>query len=100
MVCVKDFTVSIVVEDINGKQISFETNMWAGQEIFRRLFGPGTGVKSCDIVTSERVVGMTDPINWDHPVCCDHCRKETEERKAKKQLNQSLLINTLTDPPE
>lgn len=84
MAKLKDFEVVYTAYDKDKKSYTFKGNMWAGQEMFRRIFGPDTIVDSCDILVDDIVINIKDPINWNHPVCCDHCRDEAKERNSKK----------------
>lgn len=71
----------------DGKQItSFVANLWGDIETFRRILGPDSVFDSYETVYKNKTVKVVDPINWDHPVCCDNCREEAEIRKQKKNL--------------
>lgn len=86
MAKVNDYDVEYIAYS-NGNQVtSFVANLWGGIETFRRLLGPESIFDSYDTVYKNQVIKTIDPINWDHPVCCDTCREEVTERKSKKQL--------------
>ena len=86
MAKISDFKVLVKGYHDDSLVTTFESNLWAGQETFRRLLGPDSEINRYVIYYKDRTVEIKDPINWDHPVCCDKCREEAAERKKKKQL--------------
>lgn len=87
MASIKDYDVEYVVYKDGVEVTSFTANLWGDMETFRRILGPDSVFDSYDTVYKNTTVRTTDPINWDHPVCCDHCREEAVVRKAKKSTH-------------
>lgn len=68
----------------NGKFVTFfDGNLWGAQETFRRLLGPESVFDTYEVVYKDKTIKIVDPIDWNHPVCCDHCRDEAKERNSK-----------------
>lgn len=86
MAKISDFEVEYKAYNKDKLVTTFVSNLWGEQETFRRLLGPDSLVDNYDIEYKGRTIKTIDPINWDHPVCCDHCREEAEERKQNKLL--------------
>jgi hypothetical protein len=88
MAKISEYDVTYKAYKNNELVTTFVSNLWGGLETFRRILGPDSVFDSYEIEYNNGVVTrVVDPINWDHPVCCDKCREEAEERKVKKSLS-------------
>lgn len=67
---------------------TFKSNLWGEQETFRRLLGPDSVIDNYEVYFNYKVIQVVDPINWNHPVCCDTCREEARIRNEKKEREQ------------
>ncbi len=66
---------------------TFEANLYAWQETFRQVFGPGSHADSMIQEWNGKSQIFVDPVHWDNPTCCAACKEEAKKIIATRQLN-------------
>jgi hypothetical protein len=85
---VKEYQASYTVLKDGEIIRKFNASLYAWQETFRQVFGPGSHADSMIQEWNGKSQIFVDPVHWDNPTCCAACREE-----AKRIINQHQLIS-------
>ena len=70
MSTLKDFDANYTVLHHGEVVRQFTSNIWAFQETFRQVFGPGSEADSMIREWKGKTEIFVDPVHWDNPTCC------------------------------
>ena len=89
MSTLKDFDANYTVLHHGEVVRQFTSNIWAFQETFRQVFGPGSEADSMIREWKGKTEIFVDPVHWDNPNCCASCKDEAKLIIEKMNQSQS-----------
>jgi hypothetical protein len=82
MKTIKDYDAEYTVYEHGTPTKKMRGNIWAWQETFRQVFGPGSHAEELLREWQGRAEIIVDPVDWGNPTCCEACKAEA------KRINQ------------
>lgn len=88
MKTLKDFEAVYTIYEHGIPIRQLTGNIWAWQETYRQVFGPGSHADKLERVWDDQTIAIYDAVDWKEPKCCKFC-KETVKEVNEKLANKS-----------